>query len=373
MTDGRPNPEIPTGTIAQLVAEMPIRGQTSINEVDRDARDPENIHWFGAGDREYDMAASDTTIFRSLGCFSLNSIHEVLWENAGSYLREPQSKQKLPSGQTVRIGSLDGSQWGRYPGSVLTILGTESEQVAGYRMSPGKGHELATSSKLESEAVRQLGTGYIDYLVKDALYVTEDDIQRARQGGYDLVTKTEDESIRLIQKARPQFYWRFAPTPEDKVTVEGTDPHRGCSYEITCSAQFCWQGQQVKLAHVKETYHNPKPDHPEETEYWVITTDLEMDPHDMREVKILRWNIENRLFRQLNQLAGSKRKFTEDEHVREALLGLWFIGLNLLGLIVERIKEPFLKPVYQTMKRTWRWFGKQYEKEIRRTFYQHQG
>jgi len=288
--DDRPNPKIPPATIAQMVAEMPLRGQTSMLEVDQDMREEENILWHGAEERNYPMAASDSTIFRSLEGMDLSAIKSILQETAERFLNSPRSKVHLPSGRKVRVGAVDGTHWGRYPGSVLTILGGGvADQVANYRLSPGKGHELSTSRAVEETACRRFGKGYIDYLAKDALYVTESDMKRARKNGYDLVVKTEDNSLNIIKKARSAFYYRLKRTPMDLKEVKGIDAERGCSYKITCTAELTWQGQEVKVAHIKETCFNPKSGHPEQTDYWVITTDLEMDPHDMREVKILRW------------------------------------------------------------------------------------
>lgn len=368
LRDGRANPEVSAGTIGQLVAEMVPRRQTSILEVDQDARHKETIFHFGAEDRRYDMVASDSTIFRSLSKFDLPPIHSILWENARRFLREPPSSVSLPSGQTARVGFLDGSVWGRIHGSVLTIAGSRADQVAGYQKSPGRGHELATSATLERKAQKKLGDGFVDYLGKDALYVTEDDFQRARQGGYHLVAKTEDETLNLINEARPRFYWRYACPPQDLMTVEGTDPERGCTYTITAGSGFTWQGVDVKVAHVKETYDSPKPGHPEQTEFWVITTDRSMNPHDMREIKIMRWRIENRTFRRLSQLVDGKRRITEDPHVREALLGLWFIGLNLMGLAIEWMKPSRMRSAYRTMKTTWKFFCKRFLRELQKAY-----
>ncbi len=238
---------------------MPARGQTSILQVDQDARKKENIAWHRAQKREEAMVASDSTIFRSLAGMDQQGLCGILLDNARQFLKEPQSKIKLPSGKTAQIGSLDGTCMGRYPANVLTVLGAgKADQVIGYRMSPGTGHELATSKALEETSVERLGEGYIDYLAKDALYVNRTDLKRARSFGYDLVTKTEDRTLKIIQKVRPTFYWPLTTSPKDLTTVRGVDSRRGCTYRITCSAQLTWQGQQVNVAHVKREISKPE-------------------------------------------------------------------------------------------------------------------
>lgn len=302
----------------------------------------------------------------------LSAIKSTLQEVVRRFLASPHSKVELPTGRKVRVGLLDGTCWGPYPGSVLSLLGEGvSDQVAHYRISPGKGHERATSRAVEETACRRFGEGYIDYLAKDALYMTKSDIKRARKTGYDLVVKTEDNSLDIFKKARTAFYYRLKRTPMDLKEVEGVDAERGCKYKITCTAELTWQKQALKVAHINETYFNPKPGHPEQTDYWVLTTDLEMDPHDMREVKILRWNIENRTFRLLSRLTESKHKITEDEHTRKVLLGLWFIGVNLFGRVRTWLREPQMKKIHQTTRRTWKWHTKQFIRQVHRAAYRH--
>ena len=76
----------------------------------------------------------------------------------------------------------------------------------------------------------------------------------------------------------------------------------------------------------------------------------------MREAAHLRWHIENGIFRRLNLLVKSKRRLTADAHTREALLGLWFLGLNLLSLYLGWTGVGRRHPQYPTAKMTWPWF-----------------
>ena len=182
MRDGRNNPQVPAGTIAQAVAEMVPRRQSSMLEVDQNGRLPEVKSWFGSSRK---MVVSDTTLVRSLASFALKPVRDVLWDTAARLLNRPMMRVELASGREVRIGNLDGSQWGRFPGCVLTLVGRRVDIVAGYRMSPGRGHELATARKVLREARQRLGRGFVDLLAVDALYMTEQDFKWAlQQGGY---------------------------------------------------------------------------------------------------------------------------------------------------------------------------------------------
>ena len=88
----------------------------------------------------------------------------------------------------------------------------------------------------------------------------------------------------------------------------------------------------------------------------MITTDEGLSAEDMRQLAHLRWSIENRTFRRLSHLVESKRRVTKDTHVRETLLGLWFIGLNLFGLFLAPIRMGRLNPAFKPVEKTWKWF-----------------
>jgi len=64
----------------------------------------------------------------------------------------------------------------------------------------------------------------------------------------------------------------------------------------------------------------------------------------------------NRAIGGLNHLVQSKRRVTKDPHVREALLGLWFIGLNLFSLFLAWIRMGRLNARLKPVKKTWKWF-----------------
>jgi len=75
----------------------------------------------------------------------------------------------------------------------------------------------------------------------------------------------------------------------------------------------------------------------------------------MRQLARLRWSIEDRTFRRPYHLVQSKHRVTNNPHVREALLGLWFIGLNLFALLLASIRMGRLNPRLKPAKKTWKW------------------
>jgi hypothetical protein len=354
MRDGRKRPQIPAGTVAQAVVEMVPRRQSSLLEVDQNGRLPEVRSWFGIS---RDMVVSDTTLSRSLSGFALGPVRDVLWEIAASVLKRELMRVELPSGRRARIANLDGSQWGDSPGCVLTLMGKRVDIVAGYEMSRGRGHELAASRKLLREARQRLGKGFVDLPAVDALYMTEREFMWAlEQGGYHLLVKTTDERLSVIQDARGVFFSTASGCAEDVERIEGLDTQRMVHYAVTATGCFHRHGLTLNVAHVIERFLKPKKGHPEVSEFWVISSDEDLSAQDMRELAHLRWSIENRTFRRLNHLVKSKRRLTKHSHVREALLGLWFIGLNLFGLLLASTRMGRLNPRLKPVKKTWKWF-----------------
>lgn len=359
MRDSRQRPQISPGTIAQAIIEMVPRGQKSLLEVDYDARLPEIRAWHGS---QREMVVSDSTAFRALAGFDVGAVHDILWEMAGHMSDSRMLRTELPSGRIARIGAVDGSQWGDFTASVLTLVGARTDLVAGYRMSKNRGHELAASRKVLKEAANRLGKGFVDLITADGLYMTEKDFSWCLDEiGCHLLVKTDEQTLSVVKDARGLFFGdkEIADCLEK---ARGFDEERMVEYIITAASGFEWQGILLKAAHVKEKFLHPKKGHPEEVEFWVFTTDESLSAEDMREAGHIRWHIENRTFRQLNHLVGSKRRVSRDVHVKEALLGLWFIGLNLFGIFLRWIRMGSLGSSFKSVKKTWKWFCKMFNR-----------
>jgi len=61
--------------------------------------------------------------------------------------------------------------------------------------------------------------------------------------------------------------------------------------------------------------------------FWVITTDQSLSCKELRELAHKRWQIENNIFKRLNELVGSKRGWIRNGHLKAVLLILWLTGL----------------------------------------------
>jgi hypothetical protein len=358
MADSRKRPQVSAGTIAQVVVEMVARGQKSLLEADQAARLPEMLAYHGSNRR---MVVSDTTIERSLRGFDLGAVHGALWELGGRMMAREGMKLTLPSGREALVGIVDGSAWGRDLGSVLLVSGDHVDAAVGYRMSRGRGHELETTRALLSRAAEVYGRGWLEYAVADGLYMTEEDFRRSlNEWGHHMELKTTEETQQEIQDARGLFFGA-ATLPEGVEVAKGFDAVRGEQYEVIGCAGFQWRGLKLKVAYVREKAVKPRKGREEEA-FWVLTTDETLSLEDMRFVAHRRWHVENEGFRTLNQLVASKRRLTHNAVVREALLGLWLIGLDLFVWYVAKWGRLVRSGALRTVKRTLKWFARMFER-----------
>jgi hypothetical protein len=203
-------------------------------------------------------------------------------------------------------------------------------------------------------------------MVADGLYITDMDFRWAvEKGRYHLVVKTTEETLTVIQDARQLFFGNPNEMKDALERARGVDVERGVEYEIVAAGGFYWGDlpYPLKVAWVRERFLKPKPGHPTETEFWVITTDETMSAEDLRDVAHARWWVENGVFRRLSELVGSKRRLTANAHVREALMGLWFLGLNLLNAVLGWTNLATRHPGYPAVKVTWKWIARLFKQQ----------
>lgn len=352
MRDGRQRPVISAGTVGRCVIEMVPLGQKGLLEVDQYGRREEVRRWHGT-DRE--MVVSDTTLSRSLASFDMDVVRAALEEQVKRQKKEEMTI-RLKSGRTIRMGIVDGSDFGGFHAAVLCFSG-KIQLVADLEMYAGRGHELAATERLLARGKGHFGKGKAELLATDGLYLNQYHLRQCREElGCHALIKTTDEKLEVVQDAKELFFSSSSELAAKLERVSGVDSDRGIRYEITAAAGFRWQNLPfaLKVAFVRQTYLKPKRNHPTEETFWIITTDESPTAEDMLEIVHRRWDIENLVFRRLNMLVGSKRHLTKDAHVREALLGLWFLGLNLLNVFIARTGIGHRNPHYPTMRQTWK-------------------
>lgn len=354
--DQRKRPVIPTSTIVKSVREMPVLGQTSLLGVDQYARSLEALKWHKA--KKEGMVVSDTTLSRVLEGLQAQPIVEMPYEVVKRLGEEGYWDWKLPSGRKVRAaGIVDGSCFGGFWASVLMVAG-KSEAVVDLEPYEKRGKELAASREVLRRANEKLGKEFFDLLLSDGLYPTQEDFRLCRgELGSDLLVKTQEETLSVIQDARSLFFTRKGTVRQGMNHTAGFDRERQIEYEAVWAEGFEWKDLEYPLtvAWVREKYRKPPKDRPEVVEFWVLTTAQGYVGEELRELAHGRWRIENGIFKRLNALVESKRYASHSPKVQEMLLRLWMLGLTLLGVYLFQQGLDLIKQTWKAMKVTWRW------------------
>jgi len=359
--DSRGRPQIALGTIVRSVMEMVVLGQKSLLEVDQGGRSLGAKAWHGTS---RDMVVSDSTIERVLGTADLGGVRKMLHEAVRCADAAGTLQVALPSGRMVRAGILDGSSFGGFEGCVFAVAGAVAAPVD-VRMHD-RGKELNASRWLLSMVRREFGERYVDVVIGDGLYMSTPHIVHCKKElGCDALVKTSEESLTVIEDAKGLF----AMPREANDGIErflGVDVNRGVKYGITAASGFRWSGvpYELKVAMVEEEKLKPAPGEKKFDVFWVITTDVKMDPLDMRELAHTRWVIENNVFKRLSELVGSKKGWIRNKRLKEGLLLLWFTALLMLGCYLVLRGFAMLRKVYGAVKATWKFVTRVFSQSL---------
>jgi hypothetical protein len=354
--DQRKRPVIPTSTIVKSVREMPVLGQTSLLAVDQYARSEGAKKWHQSA--KEDMVVSDSTLPRVLEGIDRQPVVQIPYEVVRDLGKERYWDWRLQTGRKVRAaGIIDGSCFGGFWASVLTLAG-KSEAVVDLEPYRSRGDELPASRRLMCRANGKLGKEFFDLILADGLYPTEKDFRMCRcELGSDLLVKTQEETLSVVQDARSFFFTRQGSIRQGMNRVEGIDPQRQMEYEVVWAQGFQWQALEYPLtvAWVREKYLKPIKGRPEVVEFWVLTTFEGLLGKELRELAHGRWRIENGVFKRLNALVKSKHYANHNPKVQEMLLRLWMLGLTLLGAYLFEQGMNLIEQTWKSMKVTWRW------------------
>lgn len=354
--DQRKRPVIPASSIVKSIREMPVLGQSSLLKVDQDARSPEALKWHAS--KKNDMVVSDTTIPRVLRGLEPEPIVQMPYEVIKKLNEEGYWDWKLGTGRKIRaVGIVDGSCFGGYWASVLMLAG-KSEAVVDLEPYKKRGKEMGASREVLRRANEKLGREFFDLILSDGLYPTQEDFRNCRKEfGSDLLVKTQEETLLVIQDARSLFFTRKGTLRQGMNRVEGYDPESQIDYEVVWAEGFEWKGLEFPLTAtwVREKYHKPIKGRPEVVEFWVLTTAQGYVGEELRELAHGRWRIENGVFKRLNALVESKHYANHHPKVQEMLLRLWMLGLTLLGVYLLQEGLNLIRQTWKAMKVTWRW------------------
>jgi len=352
ITEHRKRPQIPLATVLNCVLEMVALGQRSLLEVDQHARSPAAKAWHGVKKRA--LVVSDSTLERVVGQTNLAEARTVLHQSVQAIDSQGALSVSLGSGRLIRAGVVDGSHFGGFPGCLFAVAGMVATPVDVEMYTQGK--ELSASREMLSRIAGTFGKNFVDIVIGDGLYISKDHIIQCKQElRCDALVKTTEKGLCLIQDAEGIFGMAGDSTKGIEC-VEGLDSERGVRYKVVAAGGFQWDDlpYQFKVARVEEEKLKPKPGQEKCELFWVITTDQSLSALEMRELAHMRWQIENNVFKRLNELVGSKRGWIRNGQLKAVLLVLWLVGLLLFGYYLVCGGLAKLRQMYGKVRQTWK-------------------
>lgn len=333
-SDNRKQPQIPASDIAKSVILMPALQLQSILQLDQMARHSVFKNLIGS---KRSMVASDTTFERVLPNLDLQPINNTIRAVYNQVVSRGLSKFHFSSGNKLRLAAVDGSGFGQYFASVVTLIGQGTFPLDSH-VHETRGNELLCSRATLSRITDLLGHSWCDILLADGLYPTKEDFKSAKElYGCDLLVKTCEETLNILKYAKAVF----ASANPNVQSAKGFDSQRKVFYEAKSIEGLIWQGLEhpLTVTWVIETKANPKSDENPYEEFFAITTKTGLSPNDIREAAHARWFIENNVFKRLNYVILSKRVHTNKLLTIIRLLALWLIGLALLQMFLAGFQK----------------------------------
>ena len=194
--------------------------------------------------------------------------------------------------------------------------------------------ELPASYALLRRLKAKFGTGFVDLILGDGLYLNTPFFNLCLgELKSDVLVKTDERGLRIIQDAVGLLRAKDAPA-FDIVTVCGVDTMRMRSYQITQAGGFFHAGIDTPLtvAKVEEGVIRTG----EVLTFWVVTSASYLIPEELRELAHLRWDVENNGFKAANQTVVTKKIYSHNPRAQAAVLLILLTACNLLFLFYSQ-------------------------------------
>jgi hypothetical protein len=346
-TDIRVNPEISLRTILLSILLMPIYYFSSLLALDRWGRTGRARALFGS---RRTILASDSTLARVLHWLHPSETAALLLKALPRFdslglLSRPLAEGALPR----RLALIDGSQMSGTSLVCLSLLGA-IRVPAIIRRTAGEGYEKAVAKGIIGSCKVALGACLPELLLLDALYFDRHVFRAAQESGMQVLVKFRDAEYREVSKQAAQDFRHFGGERE----AAGYDSQRLCSYTVRVTESE-YYGIPVLIAEVDEVY-SKRHDGRWHEHFWIVSTDLSLSPLELREAAHLRWQIENNVFRRLNELVGTKRGFTRHPVAFLNLLRLFALSLATIDAVDYLFqRKPGIRRLFlEGQKPTWR-------------------
>jgi hypothetical protein len=323
-----------------MVGGLALR-KHSFHQIDLFARTPEARQWLGSDRR---MVASDATLWRVLPLMNRSELRAFVHKAYRLLRKQGHGSLELPSRRSIRAAAVDGTCWGKQYASAVEILG-DPPVVLDFEVAAGEGHELATSAKVLRRVFKEFGKGFVDIVLGDGLYITQEMMRLCREDlGTHLLVKTKELGTLLILQDAEAIFAGSDDRAGGVERVEGVDLKRGLRFRLWAArgfhhAQF---DGELKVARVQT---EPLKGKGKSETFWIVTTDPSLSGNDMRELAHRRWSIENHGFRALNDAMNSKHVWTRGKNSAqtfEALMLLMLLSFLLVTAFHAQLNEEDL-------------------------------
>jgi hypothetical protein len=211
------------------------------------------------------------------------------------------------------------------------------------------GDELEVARKLMREAPAILGELRPELWLTDALYFNEKTIRIAREQEAHILFKFKEAEYRVVTMDAQNLFEHFGGDEE----ASGWDNDRQCQWTARKTVDS-FAGYPVQVVELTEFYPKRKKDR--NVRCWIVTTDLDLPLEELREAAHQRWQIENRVFKRISHLSGTKRFYFKDHRQFFNLLHLFFAAVAVLDCIIALLKahKRLLAALRAGIKGTWR-------------------
>jgi hypothetical protein len=344
--DARKRAQIPPVDIVRSLLLIPILRLKSLNQLDNYLRLPEGRSFIGTKRK---MVVSDSTMARSLLGQSLDSLRMLLKAIVAFSKARGYDKLTLSSGRRLVVGIVDGTTIGRKLCSVFYEIGKLNLLVDVERIKK-RGQEHEASWTLLTKHLPD-----VDMALFDGLYYIKKWINWIKGQGKDVLIKTQEKDLTLIQDAEDLF--EHSEDFQDEVErYEGSQVREDgekFSYQVWAVGELRTEAVDypLKVAKVKMVNLINK----QEETYYLITTNGDLTGLEMKEIGHLRWRIENNAFKKGNEHFALKHAFINDEQGWQAMTLILFMGFNLFELLkIQLIEEGIIRAM---RKVTYKWIS----------------
>lgn len=373
--DSRRQPQIPSGTVL-LVMLVGILGRwRSLHQLERAGRAGELKGIVGTS-----RAPSADTLARRLGEGDASEVNRFTRRHV---VRKAFHNKAFPFGTMCGrlIAALDGTEsyttqrpcdtvqrdWAsrQYGTGVveyyeraaaISYVGVAPRLGLGIeRVRPGE-NEVGAGLRLIKQLDFELGWGWCDTLVLDALYLQAPFLNELRARHKHYVVKAKQREREFIQDAEGLFEGREPTTrlrdatcmlPEE--TQERAQPRVRYQVELWDEEGFTtWKGLKerfrcIKVRETKETWHQGKWVGEKPMAYYIATSlsRTELPAESMWLIMHRRWDIENSVFNDLKANWNFEHCYSHDPGTIEMIYALVTLARNLLLLFAYRHLRHF--------------------------------